>query len=427
MADANRLAAALRYIDEQQPADPLARLKTDPIGALRSAFQNKVEPIINNARRTFATGGGIGDILRAYGEAGAPANAAMLRGMGTPYQEPTLVNAPPSMAPNTSYGNLGDASAQMAGGMIGDPLNAIPLAGPAARGAVAAGKAAAPAGRYAGEQLARGLEKHMVRSGGILPMDTWHGSPHRFPPTKNNPLGEFDPMKIGTGEGAQAYGAGAAYLAENPGVAKGYQKDLANFEQPFIQSGKTKVAGQDMSNLDLEVFKYLETGKKDAGQFPHNTLYYAKQAAINKPEVLEKLKTLGDNVKFGHEINRGSLYKVDLPDEHIAKMLDWDKPLSEQTPYVQKIINEEIKRIGGSASTGERAYKELMFDARMQGNKNASSAMRSNEEAIAASNRLRELGIPGIRYLDQGSRTAGEGTSNFVVFDPKHMNIIGRE
>lgn len=170
MADANRIAAALRYIDEQQPADPLARLKADPIGALRSAFENKVDPIINNARRTFATGGGIGDILRAYGEAGAPANAAMLRGMGTPYQEPTPVNAPPSMAPNTSYGNLGDASAQMAGGMIGDPLNAIPLAGPAARGVVAASRAAAPAGRYAGEQLARGLEAHLIRSGGILPM-----------------------------------------------------------------------------------------------------------------------------------------------------------------------------------------------------------------------------------------------------------------
>lgn len=170
MADANRIAAALRYIDEQQPADPLARLKADPIGALRSAFERKVDPIINNARRTFATGGGVGDILRAYGEAGAPANAAMLRGMGTPYQEPTPVNTPPSIAPNTSYGNLGDASAQMAGGMIGDPLNAIPLAGPAARGAVAAGKAAAPAGRYAGEQLARGLEAHLMRSGGILPM-----------------------------------------------------------------------------------------------------------------------------------------------------------------------------------------------------------------------------------------------------------------
>jgi hypothetical protein len=76
--------------------------------------------------------------------------------------------------------------------------------------------------------------------------------------------------------------------------------------------------------------------------------------------------------------------------------------------------------------------------------------------------RLQQAGIPGIRYLDQGSRGASgtgkwritykngesalfdfkpnddvlktmgataksEGTSNFVVFDPKHAKIIGRE
>lgn len=42
----------------------------------------------------------------------------------------------------------------------------------------------------------------------------YHGSPHNFPPTPRNPHGEFDASKIGTGEGAQAYGVGAAYLAE---------------------------------------------------------------------------------------------------------------------------------------------------------------------------------------------------------------------
>lgn len=34
----------------------------------------------------------------------------------------------------------------------------------------------------------------------------------------------------------------------------------------------------------------------------------------------------------------------------------------------------------------------------------------------AAAQQLRQLGIPGIRYLDGGSRGAGGGTSNFVVF-----------
>ena len=36
--------------------------------------------------------------------------------------------------------------------------------------------------------------------------------------------------------------------------------------------------------------------------------------------------------------------------------------------------------------------------------------------ASGAADVLRQAGIPGIRYLDGGSRTAGQGSSNYVVF-----------
>jgi hypothetical protein len=39
---------------------------------------------------------------------------------------------------------------------------------------------------------------------------------------------------------------------------------------------------------------------------------------------------------------------------------------------------------------------------------------------------LHAAGVPGIRYLDAGSRGAGEGSSNTVVFSPEIMNIIRR-
>jgi hypothetical protein len=45
-------------------------------------------------------------------------------------------------------------------------------------------------------------------------------------------------------------------------------------------------------------------------------------------------------------------------------------------------------------------------------------------DPTAAANALRDAGIPGIRYLDQGSRGAGEGTHNYVVFDDKLIDII---
>src|SRR5215471_9850062 len=53
----------------------------------------------------------------------------------------------------------------------------------------------------------------------------YHGSPHQFE--------RFDISKIGTGEGAQAYGHGL-YFAENPKVAQSYRDVL---------SGGTRIPG----------------------------------------------------------------------------------------------------------------------------------------------------------------------------------------
>ena len=54
----------------------------------------------------------------------------------------------------------------------------------------------------------------------------YHGSPHEFE--------KFDSSKIGSGEGAQAYGHGL-YFAENEKVAKGYQERLAGKGHPFTK------------------------------------------------------------------------------------------------------------------------------------------------------------------------------------------------
>ena len=43
-----------------------------------------------------------------------------------------------------------------------------------------------------------------------------------------------------------------------------------------------------------------------------------------------------------------------------------------------------------------------------------------------ATERLRQAGIPGIRYLDAGSRGAGDGSRNYVVFDDRLISIINK-
>ena len=306
----------------------------------------------------------------------------------------------------------------------------------------AAGQGAEAVGRAAAPVAGQAIENYLVRSGGVLPMDTWHGSPHRFPPTAKNPLGEFDPMKIGTGEGAQAYGVGAGYLAEAKDVAKGYQpRDMANEE------GLLKLYSAAEKRGDYSAMEVLENAMLHKSP---NELRGIHGNAGEK--VIRQIEKIPRTV--------GSLYKVDLPDEQIAKMLDWDKPLSQQHPDVQaaiakfktaniptegldmggggKIIsNADGKAKPGSSSpwvlkTGNSLFdisqrdveRMLMSDKGEAAYTRMTALLGGQDKASAA---LQQAGIPGIRYLDQGSRTAGEGTSNFVVFDPKHMNIIGRE
>jgi hypothetical protein len=49
--------------------------------------------------------------------------------------------------------------------------------------------------------------------------------------------------------------------------------------------------------------------------------------------------------------------------------------------------------------------------------------LRSSSTPAESARVLKQAGIPGIRYLDQGSRGAGAGTSNFVVF-PGNENML---
>jgi len=234
----------------------------------------------------------------------------------------------------------------------------------------------------------------------------WHGSPHKFD--------RFDASKIGTGEGAQVYGHGL-YLAESPEVARMYQKNTGRVYQIDTPNGRQP--------LDWDKPEH------QAAALLHNSNRNRADALANPFQSQEVRDILNSGMPLpAVKIQDPSLYKVDLPDDQIAKMLDWDKPLSQQAPEVRSLIEQERKRIGGGASTGEQAYKELMFEARMQGNRSASDAMRNNAEALEASRRLQELGIPGIRYLDGGSRGAGSGTSNFVVFPGNEglLNILER-
>jgi hypothetical protein len=94
----------------------------------------------------------------------------------------------------------------------------------------------------------------------------------------------------------------------------------------------------------------------------------------------------------------------------------------------QAIIDRGLpKAIADRLATGDDIAAKNAMATLARGEYNLGLNVPDGERAALASRALSEKGIPGIRYLDQGSRAGGAGTSNFVVFDPAHMNIIGRE
>jgi hypothetical protein len=171
----------------------------------------------------------------------------------------------------------------------------------------------------------------------------------------------------------------------------------------------------------------------------------------------------------------GSLYTIDLPDPAIARMLDWDKPLSQQknvmdalrleaesrvkAKLLPEIRNEIAAKMPKSKQTGdwmtdlfgvgdenikinqqidEQAQKQLSsmnisdlvskeidymkpidMTWDMTGKQFYEIMSKMQGSPVNASEILRRQGVPGIRYLDQASRQTGvtnQNTSNFVVF-----------
>jgi hypothetical protein len=224
----------------------------------------------------------------------------------------------------------------------------------------------------------------------------YHGSPHKFD--------KFDSSKIGTGEGAQAYGHGM-YFAQAPEVANSYTKELAQIE--MFHNGKSVGVFDEAATANAAHNIRAAGGDIEKAVKRAKMLYTGKFA----DDVAAEIRRLGPGEVT--EKSSGNLYKVDLPDEAIAKMLDWDKPLSQQAPEVQAAVQKlgikgTIPRDttwGGPASremVGREIYAELDRAGKLLHNPETANAFRG-------------AGIPGIRYLDGGSRatTGGEVLGTF--------------
>ncbi len=292
------------------------------------------------------------------------------------------------------------ALSRFGGNFIGDPLNAIP-----------GGYIANKFGReVAGEVVDQSLKTGLRNQAGMV---GYHGSPHHIKPNAEG-VTKFDHSKMGSGEGAQAYGWGT-YIAENPDVAKQYQFGVPRNGDSFTQAIK--------NGFSYEGNNYILSSEPSS---PGMVKLIPKKngAKINRDEFYDIVSEWSNSSESRH------MYEVDLPDEKIAQMLDWDAPLSEQPPKAQKAGKKAISLL-------KKYYKENNPGKLREFNQDVSAGkirgmglygmlkpVLGGEKQV--SEFYKELGIPGIKYLDGGSRSAGQGTRNFVVFDENDMSILTR-
>ncbi len=251
----------------------------------------------------------------------------------------------------------------------------------------------------------------------------WHGSPHKFD--------RFDLSRMGTGEGAQAYGWGA-YGAESPSTASTYTGGAGDIYGMTVQRG---------------------VGDYHAAAFSHSNPKYSTDAHFPTQEEADQ---------WVRQQQGGNLYRGEYAWPDPAKeaatpltgedLLQWDRPLMEQSPDIQRAalsdIDEAIRltqkaletaserrrpsteadlarlireRNGMLAQTGEGIYRSKQSQNITIGSRDDISAAQQ-----AASEHFRALGIPGIRYLDGMSRGDGAGTFNYVMFDDNGIRLLER-
>lgn len=386
---------------------------------------------------------GIPDKLRAlaqglaYTDAGDMAEGAQAsRDM---WNNPTLGNAL----------RLGTAGAAMAIPMVGAKManDGVDIAGDAWRGLT---------------DDARAFKAS--ESGAVGPgIKAYHGSPHDFD--------KFSMDKIGTGEGAQAYGHGL-YFADSEGVARSYRDNLSGGVKSQLRPSQTldvtkwadeaRVLFPDDPKRQA-AFHFLNqmSGKESAvsyaddminGPFAKNTggkFTYPDSSGAEVNFTVDEVAALADEF-----YSPGHMYEVNInanPDD----FLDWDAPLREQPSvaramgYSQRTeadINAEAEtlfnrygsysdmppaaqsRIDALSGELDKTVPDVAGADYYRGAINddvgrvLTRMEMGNQTARAAE--LRDAGIPGIKYLDQVSRAAGEGSRNYVVFDENLVSIV---
>ena len=375
-----------------------------------------------------------GEILASHPLASAGAALAATGGLSGMARE--YLNKP--YDPGNQYAQYGMTPPMTRGEALKSAVGAVPGIGDVLAGAEAL--QAAGEGKWGEAGLNALGAAGMIPAGGIAgAIKASHGSPHAH--TK------FDFSKIGTGEGAQAYGHGG-YFAQgfDSPVAQEYAKNLANINQATgLQTAHANAKNQ-VARFGNDPEWAAEVVADTMRNYDPKDAQYAALA-----DTLKFIKS-GDYAKPLQD--EGYLYNVELKWPNAAKetadplgehhLLDWDAPYQQQPSHIQELLKNYYSDVVNKrtnireglqakfAAQGKVApiREEMSPVTGQQLYDQIASQLNSRE---LASNYLAEKGIPGIRYLDQGSRgysevfNVGAPVDNFGPYTPYYTQAAADE
>ena len=387
----------------------------------------------------------------------------------------------PSFGENIREGNYLDAALQTLGG-AGDVMMAGGAFLPPLVGVGAAMKAPRAIRAYHGSPhdfapAVRVLDTdtgktYVQEAGDPILTGLMAQNPGKYEIIEENPLGMFDLSKMGTGEGAQAYGEGA-YLSGSEGIARGYRDSLSRGRSSVLYKGEPVKSRYDTLPKELTEEEYiLDSIATEMGNFdqkPENviaTKIRSLKAQIEEPsgvevrlaESDEELRELQSLIRASaqrdldiyesldpKDFARGRMYEAEIkvgPEE----LLDYDAPLAEQPQVIQDAVQaaRPYRWSIEPTASGKRFYVVHPGGWVTEGYPNALSKAKA-EEIVARENAavtggdvaprtpeqrqaFAEAGIPGLKYKAAGSRAPGMDEAdidrNYVIFDENIINIL---
>jgi hypothetical protein len=298
-------------------------------------------------------------------------------------------------------------------------------------------------------QFKKASEKDLPK-GVKMQVDAWHGSPYEFD--------KFTTEKMGTGEGAQAFGWGL-YFTDLESIARGYAKALS---KPNINQIQKKLIDDGLSNLAInDIVDFSEFYDYD---------YDAIIKALNDNQNFEAVEYLKNNKDLLKPLRSRNLYKVFLhegksPDQYT--WLEWDTQTAREVKqkFSEVIKNENLKgeihniklsdkydvdsydggktwKVGDTTKIGteeefvatfkdekeaeKEAYKLNFVESNITG-KDLYESLAQQIGQKEASMVLLENNIDGIKYpaesISRGATSETARGFNYVVFDENAVSI----